>query len=83
MYASGNSQRAYDPDNNGFSNLPDARTISINPKVFYYPSDKTTLWLGVNGTYDNRTGGDLNAINSNAPGYTQSNESQRLSTQAV
>jgi iron complex outermembrane receptor protein len=83
LYASGNSQRAYDPDNNGYSNLPDAKTISINPKVFYYPSDKTTLWLGLNGTYDNRAGGELTAINNNGTGYKETNESQRLSTQAV
>ncbi|MEO9952258.1 TonB-dependent receptor [Nonlabens sp.] len=83
LYGSANSQKEYDPDGDNFSNLPKARTITLNPKVFYYPSDKTTLWVGLNGTYDQRKGGDLDAINDESNAYTEENISRRFSTQAV
>ena len=83
LYGSANSQKEYDPDGDNYSNLPRARTISLNPKVFYYPSEKTTLWLGLNGTFDDRKGGNLDAIDGNNNRYLEQNISRRLSTQAV
>ncbi|MDF1676839.1 MAG: TonB-dependent receptor plug domain-containing protein [Vicingaceae bacterium] len=86
IYASGNSQTPYDPDGDGFSNLPLAKTVTFNPKLFYYPSEKTTFWFGLNGTYDKRTGGDLEVIENGVGGinqFSESNESKRGSTQAV
>jgi iron complex outermembrane receptor protein len=83
LYGSANSQKEYDPDGDNFSNLPQARTISLNPKVFYYPTDNTTIWLGLNGTFDDRKGGNLDAINGENNAYTEQNISRRLSSQAV
>ncbi|QNJ98749.1 TonB-dependent receptor [Constantimarinum furrinae] len=84
LYGSGHYQKAYDPEDDDFSNLPETRSVSFNPKVFYYPSDATRLWLGLNGTYDNRLGGDMNAIEGEPNGihqYTEENNSKRLSSQ--
>ncbi|WP_299179887.1 TonB-dependent receptor [uncultured Aquimarina sp.] len=84
LYGSGHYQKEYDPEDDGFSNLPRTKSISINPKLFYYPSDKTTFWFGVNGTYDDRIGGDVNGIeNDDNNLYTEENVSKRVSTQAV
>jgi len=86
LYASGNYQAPYDPDNDGFSNLPSTQSISFNPKLFYYPSEKTTFWLGVNGTYDKRLGGDVEVIKNGVNGinqFSEQNVSKRASTQAV
>jgi iron complex outermembrane receptor protein len=86
LYGSGHYQRAYDPEDDGFSNLPKTTSISFNPKIFYYPSDKTTFWFGLNGTYDDRIGGDITKIESGENGihqYTEENISKRLSSQAV
>ncbi|WP_223033351.1 TonB-dependent receptor [Hanstruepera marina] len=86
LYGSGHYQKAYDPEDDGFSNLPKTTSISFNPKLFYYPSDKTTLWFGLNGTYDDRIGGDITKIESGADGihqYTEENNSKRLSSQLV
>lgn len=86
LYGSGHYQKAYDPENDGFSNLPKTKSISFNPKFFYYPSDKTTFWFGLNGTYDDRIGGDITKIESGENGihqYTEKNISKRLSSQAV
>ncbi len=86
LYGSGHSQKVYDSDDDDFSNLPKTKSISLNPKFFYYPSDDTTFWLGINGTYDDRIGGDVTKIESGASGdhlYTETNVSKRLSSQAV
>ena len=86
IFGSGNYQKAYDPEDDGFSNLPDTKSVVLNPKFFYYPSEKTTFWLGVNGTYDDRIGGDISRIENGDNGtdqYTEENLSKRLSTQAV
>ena len=86
LYGSGHYQKAYDPEDDGFSNLPKTTSISFNPKLFYYPSDKTTLWFGLNGTYDDRIGGDMTKIESGENGihqYIEENNSKRLSSQLV
>jgi outer membrane receptor for ferrienterochelin and colicins len=86
LYGSGHYQNVYDPEEDGFSNLPKTTSISFNPKFFYYPSEKTTFWIGLNGTYDDRIGGDVTKIESGENGihqYTEENISKRLSSQAV
>ncbi|AXT59662.1 TonB-dependent receptor [Aquimarina sp. AD10] len=86
MYSSGNYQKAYDPEDDGFSNLPLTKSVTVNPKLFYYPSENTTFWFGLNGTYDDRTGGDIVRIEDGRDGinrYTEENISKRLSSQAV
>ncbi|BAO76442.1 TonB-dependent receptor [Winogradskyella sp. PG-2] len=86
LYGSAHYQKAFDPEDDEFSNLPQTTSISFNPKFFYYPSDKTTFWIGLNGTYDDRIGGDITKIESGANGihqYAEENISKRLSSQAV
>ena len=86
LYGSGHYQKAYDPEDDEFSNLPKTKTISFNPKLFYYPSEKTTVWFGLNGTYDDRIGGDITTIENGQEGihqYTEENNSKRLSSQLV
>lgn len=86
LYGSGYYQKAYDPENDDFSNLPKTTSISFNPKLFYYPSENTTLWFGLNGTYDDRIGGDIQGIERGQNGihqYTEENNSKRLSSQFV
>mgnify|MGYP003637416167 FL=1 len=86
LYGSGHYQKAYDPEDDDFSNLPKTTSISFNPKFFYYPSEETTFWFGLNGTYDDRIGGDITKIESGENGihqYTEENVSKRLSSQAV
>ncbi|TPN81409.1 TonB-dependent receptor [Aquimarina algicola] len=86
IFGSGQYQKAYDPEDDEFSNLPLTKSVAINPKLFYYPTDNTTFWLGINGTYDDRTGGDITTIEDGQNGihqYTEENISKRLSSQAV
>ena len=86
LYGSGHYQKAFDPEDDGFSNLPQTQSISFNPKLFYCPSENTTVWFGINGTYDDRIGGDITKIEEGENGihqYTEENLSKRMSTQAV
>ncbi|AXG71260.1 colicin I receptor [Kordia sp. SMS9] len=86
LYASANYQEVFDPEDDGFSNLPETTSITFNPKFYYYPSEDTTFWIGLNGTYDDRIGGDVATIENDSDGtnqYTEENISQRVSSQAV
>lgn len=86
LYGSGHVQKEYDADDDDFTNLPKTTSLSFNPKFFYYPSEKTTLVVGVNGTYDDRVGGDITSIKSGKNGlhqYTEENKSKRISSQTV
>ncbi len=81
LFANANFQEAYDPDGDEFSNLPETTSVTLNPRVFYYPSEQSTLWLGLNATYDDRTGGFIDVIDGDRTGYTETNTSRRWSTQ--
>ncbi|MEL7362640.1 MAG: TonB-dependent receptor plug domain-containing protein, partial [Bacteroidota bacterium] len=82
---SGNLQSAYDPDDDGFANLPEAQRLTVHPRLFVYPSSSTTLSLGLAGTFEERTGGDIQVIEdgpSLGRSYTERNTSTRLTSQA-
>ncbi len=85
IYASNNSQKAYDANNDGFSDIPKFDRYTINPKFFYYPNEKTTFSLGVNAGFENRIGGDLQVIDNNSDAthtFFERNKSNRYATQA-
>ncbi len=84
FYASANRQEAYDPNNDDFSDIPRIRSLTLNPSFFYYPNEKSSLRLTLNGTVENRLGGDMEVINNDENGihqFTEENESDRLSYQ--
>jgi len=84
IYGSANNQVAYDPDNDGFSNLPKSKTSNLNPKFHYYINPNTEILLGLNTTFDNRTGGDMEVIKGNTNTdhiFTEKNKSERYATQ--
>lgn len=86
LYGSAHYQNPYDPDGDDFTNLALTKSVSLNPKLFIYPNKKSEIWIGLNGSYDNRTGGDLTAIKNTQEGehqYIEENTSQRISSQAV
>lgn len=84
IYGSATNQIAYDPDDDGFSNMPDAQTFSLNPKFYYYINPNTELSLGLNTTIDDRTGGDMEVIKGNSSTehvFKEENRSERYATQ--
>lgn len=83
IYSSANNQLAYDPDKDGFSNLPKSKTFSFNPKFYYYINQDSEFSLGLATTYDDRTGGDMQVISGNeddAHTFSERNNSQRYAT---
>lgn len=86
FFASGNRQNAYDPNSDNFSEIPDVRRVTINPTFFYYPSTSSELRVSLNGTFEERLGGNLNAIDAESAStnqYLQENLTNRLSYQAT
>jgi iron complex outermembrane receptor protein len=86
LYGSGYNQIAYDPDDDGFSNIPETRSLSLNPKFYYYITPNTEINIGLSATLDNRTGGDMEVIKGNADNehvFTEENTSERYSTQLL
>ena len=49
----------YDPSNIGLSAIPRFNRYTLNPKLFFYLDDRTTLITGINTTIENRIGGDM------------------------
>ena len=48
LYGSGHYQKAYDPENDGFSNLPKTKSISFNPNLTLTDNKKVCRVTGRN-----------------------------------
>ncbi|MDR1610875.1 MAG: TonB-dependent receptor plug domain-containing protein, partial [Candidatus Symbiothrix sp.] len=84
LFASRNSNRAYDPADNGFSAIPKFERYNINPRLFVYFNPATEMDFGINTSFENRLGGDMNYIKGKSDGghsYFEDNQTQRISTQ--
>jgi iron complex outermembrane receptor protein len=84
FYSAASNQFPFDPDDDGFSNLPKAQTYNFNPKFYYYINSNTELSFGVNTAFDNRNGGDMEVIKgheNNEHVFFEKNISERYSTQ--
>jgi iron complex outermembrane receptor protein len=84
IFASRNSSKAYDPSNTGFTAIPKTERYVFNPKVFIYFSPATKMNIGVNTSFEDRTGGDIKYIEGkgdNIHSYFEKNKSNRFSAQ--
>jgi iron complex outermembrane receptor protein len=84
IFGSYNYNGAFDPSNSGLTAIPQTNRFSINPKVFIYMDDHNSGWFGINTTYENRYGGDLQVIDGiadNVHQYFERNKTFRFSTQ--
>ncbi|MBB5647083.1 TonB-dependent receptor [Pedobacter cryoconitis] len=84
IYAAYNHGSAYDPSNTGFTAIPQFNRFTLNPKLFVYLNEGTTLSAGLNTTVEKRIGGDLEYIKGNGNAqhsYFEENNTQRYSTQ--
>ena len=63
ILALANFQKAYDVDKDEFSELPRSNNFTIHPRIYYYPSNSTTLMMGNSFTKGNNKGGDMQVIN--------------------
>jgi outer membrane receptor for ferrienterochelin and colicins len=60
--ATGTNQIPVDVNGDGFTDIPKLQQFTLNPKLFYYINPSATLSIGLSSSYENRTGGDIKAI---------------------
>lgn len=86
LYTAYNHGSPYDPADIDLTAIPKYNRFTINPKVFFYFNDRTTLNAGINATVENRIGGDLHYIKGDGDAqhtYFEENKTGRYSTQAT
>jgi iron complex outermembrane receptor protein/outer membrane receptor for ferrienterochelin and colicins len=66
-----NYQKEYDVDDDDFTELPRTNSFNFNPRLFFYPDDKTRLMIGNSTTYQNRKGGDVYVVRNQADDFHQ------------
>mgnify|MGYP001798915977 CR=1 FL=1 len=64
LIAARNSQAAFDRNADNFSDIPEYTRYTFNPRLFHY-GNSTTIRLGLNTSFEDRTGGDMQVIAGN------------------
>lgn len=85
IFASYNLGNPYDPADIGLTAIPEFRRLTVNPRLFYYFSEKATLDIGINTVVEERTGGNIDFIEGNDPvtdPYFELNNTRRITTRA-
>ena len=84
VFASYNIGSPYDPADIGLTAIPKFDRYTVNPRIFLYFDDVTTLDVGFNYIVEDRIGGDIDYIkdDENAQtAYFERNKTNRFSTQ--
>ncbi|HMU45615.1 MAG TPA: TonB-dependent receptor [Chitinophagaceae bacterium] len=80
-----NYQKVKDVNKDGFSDLPKTNGFFIHPVLFLYPDKKNSIYVGYNGAFEKRKGGDMLVIDNTADNvhqYFVSNKSFRHTVDA-
>jgi outer membrane receptor for ferrienterochelin and colicins len=78
-----NFQKAYDVDDDDFSEVPKSNNFTLNPRFYYYPNEHTTFMVGNSFTKGSMKGGDMQVIDHGANAfhtYFEKNETLRNTT---
>ncbi|MDB5012073.1 MAG: hypothetical protein JWQ25_275, partial [Daejeonella sp.] len=84
VFAARNSNLPYAPANTEFTAIPEFTRFTVNPKLYLYFNDKTSLMFGLNSSFEKRTGGDIEYVEGNGNAthsFFERNNSERLSSQ--
>ena len=84
VYGAYNKGTAYDPSDIGLTAIPKFDRFTLNPKLFLYFNEATTLSAGINATAEKRIGGDLEYVKGNGSAehsYFEENKTGRYSSQ--
>lgn len=85
LLAQRNAHKAFDADDDGFTDLPELEKFNFNPKIVFYLSNKTNLSVGGTFTTEKRKGGDTKLLNeetaTSSHFYKEQNEVSRITTQ--
>jgi outer membrane receptor for ferrienterochelin and colicins len=80
IFASRNSNKAFDPADIGLTAIPKFERYTINPRLFLY-GKKTTADIGVTFITEDRTGGSMEYIKNGGTGFFEKNNTDRITTQ--
>lgn len=86
LFAGYTRQGAVDVNKDGFSDVPDAQSIILHPRLFCYPTDKTMISAGYSGAFDDRKGGDMLVLNGKPDAthrFYEKNTSQRHTAEFI
>ena len=64
MFAGTNIQSAVDVNKDGFSDLPDVKSLFIHPRLFLYHNTNSSTIIGYTANYEDRKGGDMKVLGS-------------------
>ncbi|MFV1884769.1 MAG: TonB-dependent receptor [Balneola sp.] len=83
VFASYNKGTAYDPADIGLTAIPEFDRFTFNPKLFFYPSEQTTINAGINLIAEDRLGGNIDFIKDEevTDPYFEENKTMRISSQ--
>lgn len=84
LYGAYNKGTAYDPSDIGLTAIPKFDRFTLNPKLYFYFNEATTLSAGINATTEKRIGGDLEYVKGNGSSthsYFERNKTGRYSSQ--
>lgn len=85
IYTSGHYQKAYDNNQDEFSDLPDTKTFTFNPSFFYDFNETTKVRVGLLSTFEDRVGGDMDLLDNGEAIdnhiFSETNLSTRLASQ--
>jgi outer membrane receptor for ferrienterochelin and colicins len=84
IYGAYNKGTAYDPSDIGLTAIPKFDRFTLNPKLFFYFNEATTLSAGINATTEKRIGGDIEYVKGNGSSthsYFEENKTGRYSSQ--
>jgi outer membrane receptor for ferrienterochelin and colicins len=85
LFVSRNTQAPYDPNGDGYSDLPGVVKHNINPRLFLYPREGTRIVLGATLTDEVRDGGDMDLLRGRQRDslhfYREMNDTRRITGQ--
>lgn len=62
FFTGGTYQHQVDVNEDGFSDVPSLENIFFHPVFFFYPTARTSFSVGLNNTYEQRKGGDMQVL---------------------
>jgi iron complex outermembrane receptor protein len=80
VFASRNSNKAFDPAGIGLTAIPKFERYTINPRLFLYGKN-TTADVGITYITEDRTGGSMSYIKNGGNGFFEKNNTDRITTQ--
>lgn len=83
FFASRNTQRAYDNNDDNFSDLPETERYTVNPKLYFFLNERTSLEVGGTVMIEDRLGGSIPMISGKGDSvytYTEENNTDRASS---